>query len=225
MVKERNISEDVKVKEAESKLNIEFVEHEYPTLGVVRIHHPSLQVSNEIDMFYTEEFNRLLMDTKLPTINELDDRLRDRGSWTEDHDDKITNFQEVIRNTYYDIQEAQYKMGKQKTKIKKKPFVDLIEQLNKKVLKYNTQYIKLITLKTQLFVGTVEKQAEGKSIYKKMTLCVTDEADKPLWDSVEDLMTKNKTKDVELLFTDAETFWAGLSDPLSAQLLDQVYGD
>lgn len=221
---ERKVSDDSIAKKAESQINLEFFEREYETIGIVRVHHPSLEVSNQIDLYYTEQFNKLLTETELPTVNELDERLQERGSWTNEHDSKLAKLQEAIRNTYFDIAQANLKKQKAKGKANKSKFDALIEQYNDKVIKFNAEYIKLVTLKTQLFQGTVEKVAEKNCIFKKIILCVTDIENKPIWNSIEELMTGTKTRYMEQLFTDAERFWSGLENPLSEQLLEAVHG-
>jgi len=217
-------SEDAKFAEGSALIPLEYLEDEFEGLGTIRIHHPSFKVSTELENFYSTEFNRLLMETDYPTINELEDKLRERGSWSDKDDIELGKFQEGIRNMQYDLALAKLQLKDAKRKADKTKLEKRIKELRNEIILRNSKYIKRVTLKTQLFQSTVEKMAERNSQYLKYVKCVTDENDVPIWSSIDEMMD-TKTRLLEQLFFKSQSFWSGLEDPLFVQSLGQVDGN
>lgn len=219
-----NDSEDAKFAEGSAQIPLEYIEDEFAGLGVVRIHHPSFEISTQLEDYYSKEFNRLLMDTTYPTINELEVTLRERGSWTEENDNQMAKMQDGIRNLQFDLATAKLQLIDARNKTQKKKLNEQIDHLNSEIVKYNSRYIKMVTLKTQLFQSTVEKMAERNAQYMKYVKCITDVEDNPIWNSIDEMM-KVPTRHLESLFLRSQKFWSGLEDPLFVQSLDQVDGN
>lgn len=222
----REVSEDLKAKQAEQEIQLEYMEKEYPVFGLVRIHHPSLQVSTEIDNAYYEKFNELLANSKLPTLSEMDDILEERGTWGEEQEEKLSKLLRAIKGGYYDIEQLKLQRhgvkGKGAAKRKKEYEEAIIEKSNQ-VKDYNVKYIQLMTRKNRLYEATIEKRVEQEIVFYKIFRCTTDVDGNPVWDSVEDLK-KVQTRLLQELAVDATKFWEGVTDPLFAQSLDAALG-
>jgi hypothetical protein len=216
-------SEDYKVAEGSSQIHLEYIEEEIAGLGPIRIHHPSFEISTQLEDYYSQQFNKLLMETDYPTINELEDKLNERGSWTDQDDNQLAKMQDAIRGLSYDLAMAKLQLRDAKQKKQKEKLQAHIDDLNERIITMNARYIKKVTLKTQLFQSTVEKIAERNAQYMKYVKCITDNDDNPIWNSIEE-MQQVKTKYLEDLFLKSQRFWSGVEDPLFVQSLDQVDG-
>lgn len=207
----------------EAQINLDFYETEFEPFGTVRIHHPTFKISNDLDIFYTKEFNRLLEETDLPTMLQREEQLEERGAWTRENDEKMLRCKDAVRGTAYELATLKLKYSDLTDPKEKQKLLDQMEELNDRASVQQLDYVKLFTYKSNLFTGTVEKNAEKNVIFLKIVKCVTNEKDKPIFKSVEDVLTY-KTRDLEPLINAANRFWEGIEDPLFVQSLGAVTG-
>lgn len=214
-------SEEAALKEAEAQLLREYIEKEYPQYGKVKIYHPTIAVESELDLAFTNEFNKALKENKeMPTYIQLEELLDERGSWTSEHEDKLESFRNIIQDDYVGIA----KLRTDKTKHTKKLSNLNIKKFQDHLLKVSKDMSKLIACKSRLFDGTIESMVEKNILKLKMVRCVLDMDDKPKWSSVEEL-DKEYGAQLLPLIRDCSKFWAGMSDPLFDESLSQAFGD
>lgn len=213
-------SEEAKLKQGESAILKDSIEHEYPGLGLVRINHPTMKITSEVDDYYTKEFNRLLRGTDLPTISEMEEILKDRGTWGDKQESELEQVKIKVQKIYVDISTLRQGINKHNKKVTAKK----VQQLQQNILKFNERMIELITRKSLMYEGTVERKAEKEATLLKIVRCVTKSDSEPVWANVEELLGA-VTLRVQALINDCNKFWEGISDPLFEQSLDQAFGD
>lgn len=213
-------SEALELAEAEAEVRKDYLETEYEELGVVRIYHPTFEEDGKINQYYSTQYNKLLKDNPdLPTHTQLQDTLEERGSWTEKHEERIASFKDQIREAYTEIAKLKVKKNnKNKKSIEEQQF-----KWQEKIFKIMSQYENLLTLKLQMFKGTVESWADDAAMNMKLCLCVKDGKDKKIWKTPEEVGTL-RGREMRRLVNDAVSWWSGVSDPLFVESLGQMRG-
>ena len=213
---------DLEEAKAQTGIMVKYVDKEYPTIGKVRIHHPTLDIESEVEMSYIEEFNKLLLDSDLPTVNKLEKILRDKDAWTEENDQEIEDIITSMTNLQIDAAQIRRQLKKDK-KTSSTKLLNRYRKLNTKLTALQTDLIIATTRKSSLFEGTIEKRAERMALLFKITKCVKRMDDTYVWNSINEL-GNDDAQTVKPLIFDAIKFWRGVTSPLSDDLLDLISG-
>lgn len=218
---EAEVSEEASLKEAEAQILKEYIEKEYPGFGTVKIYHPTILIETELDAAFTKEFNTALKENKdMPTAIQLEELLDERGSWTSEHEDKLDAFRDAIQADYTEIAKLRSKRDKHN-----KRGTDLnIKKYQDNLLKTSRDLSKLIAHKSRLFDGTIESMVEKNILKLKLVKCVLNGDGKPRWKDLSALDREYGTHLLPLI-RDCSKFWAGMSDPLFDESLNQAFGD
>lgn len=213
--------EDLEEAKAQTGIILDYIDKEYPTIGEVRIYHPTLNVESEVEMVYIEEFNKLLMDSDLPTIRKLEKILQEKGYWTEEDDKEIEDIITLMTNRQIDV--AQIRRQLKKTKTNQTKLINKFKKLTQEIYIIQTDLALATARKSSLFESTIEKRAERMGLLFKITRCVKRLDGSYVWNTIDELGNDN-SQTVKPLIFDAIKFWRGVSSPLSDDLLDLISG-
>ena len=186
-----------------------------PTYGKLRIYLPTIEVEYQADLVYSEEVLRLMTETELKTSEDLFAVLAEKGTWTEEHNQKMESLKEETFDLTADLAVAQSELIKKPNSKQHKRRVDKIQAQVDKVRK---DYLKMVNTHSKYFGYTVEGKAQEKQLVYKLIHCVKyDENNTPVWETMKDLEEghSNRVRDIVIQFT---TFVNGIAP----QVLDLV---
>lgn len=219
--KKKEIKEEVLSKQIELELKRGYREVEIEPYGKLHIYSPTIEDDYEGDNAYAEEISVLLIEEKLPTTEEMAEKLEKRGLWTPEHDDRLKDLQEENSQLAAEIivLRADYKESKS-VKLKNK-----INKLEDEHRKAKEEFLKLNAIKSKYFSFTVEGRAEEKRLVLKMSRSIRKPDGTKLWESAEKLQKEKNREPVSRLVYEYITFTQGI-DPRVLEripdLLDKV---
>jgi len=209
-------SEDL-LDKAQSEIVLGYREFEYNQVGTLRVHALTPKVESEADMAFAKEFNRLLLeDNNLPTISKMEEILREKGFWSDRHDQAYNEATENYRMTLLEF------IGEKESE---NPDPEKVLKLNAKVLEARILLGQKIVERDSLFTPTLERQSEGARTKHKLLVCVTHPDGTPFWKNEEELNNDVRTDLVHQIIKDAFSFWQGYAPDFFGDLLDVLAGE
>jgi hypothetical protein len=216
--------EEVEAKKAETEILSGEREVDIDGLGKVIIFHPTLSVNQECEKIYSEKFIEYLNENKLPTINQLEKLLEERGIWGPDQDADLEQKSQNLISLTVQLNQSKQDL-KTVTEKSRKKLEDKIAKLARDRMVAETELISKTMYRGSLIEATVERRAEKDALFHKMLKCTKTTEGNPLFKKKEDLFERSYgTGGVERLAVACLNFWSGLSDPLLEEQLEEMIG-
>jgi hypothetical protein len=152
----------------EMELQRGYREVEIPDIGLVHIHRPTVEINYSADLVYAEELTRLMTDSKLKTIDEMQDTVMSRlgvnRKKLEDMATELANYASEIL-----VAKTEFAKNPRKTTLRRK--IETLEkehaELKKKFMEDQNKYHKFMAM-------TIEGKADELRLIYKMAACITD---------------------------------------------------
>lgn len=176
--------------------------------GLVKVRFPTIEESNMADYYYTKAYNKALKDD-IPTNDEMEKIIRQKGLWTEDDDKKLKEIEDKIN-------EVLVALSKVKGEKAKEPFYDELNNLqNERLILRNK--------KNSYFNYTVESLAEQQRIaYLTWACSYNAETGERLWKTFEEFKQETNQKGVADIAFQLLSLLMGLDDKLLQSPLQEV---
>ena len=209
-----DITQETDSKKLEVELKKGYRAVDIQPFGVLHIHKPSVEDDYEADLAYAKEVSKLMDTDELPTLEEMEAKLVKRGTWTEDHKEKLEDIKKDMVDTGAElsVSKIEYKSTKN-TKSK-----NAINRLAKKYSDLKDQFFKLEAIKNRFMSLTIEGRADEQRLISKMSRCIKYPDGNLVWDSPSKLKSERDSEPVGSLVFEFITFTQGI-DP---QVLDKL---
>lgn len=200
--------EMVDVSTAEDIIEKGYKDVEYKPIGMVRILKPTIEDEQIADIAYAEELTRLMIETKLPTVEEMEKQLKKRGGdneWDEEH---LEEMRDDLTAAHADIllYKEVYKTDTSKTILNK------LTEAKKKYAKMKKEFIRLNSIRQKYLSATIEGRADQKRLIAKMSRCIYNLQGKRIWETISQLEKEPETPALGALVYDFIAYINGL-DP------------
>lgn len=170
---------------------------------VVRIYLPSGKDKIEINNFRDRVTSRLYKDEDLLTQDEALDILRKRGTWDADKQKQEQKLRERMSQCLADVWLEHAKDD---------PNKETLEELERERLSIQIDLLTLSANKDKLFESTIEKRIEDDVNSFTFILCLKDEEENRIFNSLDELFEYKDQDEIEILKSEALFFWHRL-DP------------
>lgn len=207
VVKE-TVQEQVNVKEAEVKLATQekkVVIHPY---GELVIKKPTIEDDYFADLVYAEEVNNLIMNSNLPSQDQMHKLLKSKGKWTQEDEDRVNELQSELSTLGAEIAILKAEKGKSSTK---KNTLKIVEA-EKKFNEGRAEYLRLKSAYNKFMSQTIEGRAEEKKLVAKMSRCVFNASGERMWANPQDLSREKDSEAIGRLVYEFIIFMQGI-DP------------
>jgi len=173
--------------------------------GTVTVRFPSIEESRIADYKYTQALNKAMMRDGLPTTEEMEKFLRDRGIWTEEDDKKL--------------EELQKEMDDQLIAISKVKSDKAAEPFRKRMAELREEINQLRSKRNFYMNQTAENKADEERIgYLTWACSINAETGERLWDTFEDFKNERNQRAVGQIAYQLLSLMAGIDDELLADL-------
>ena len=217
----QNTKEEVKEETESKKIELE-LERGYRIVniegyGELWIHKPTIEDDYVADLAYSQEFNKLMDESNLPTSEEMENKLEQRGKWTQLDKDELDDLRKEMISLSSDIilKKAEYKSNKSK-RIKNE-----INKLQKEYESSRTKFFKKQAVHQKYMSMTIEGRADEKRLVFKMSRCVKRPDGQRVWETPEKLMEEKDSVPVGTLVYEFITFMQGV-DPRVLQEVPDI---
>ncbi len=190
----------------------------FPKLGEVHVKFPTISEETEINLFYAQEFNRLLVETNLLDRKRYMEMLSKKGIWKEEDDQAIKDLQELYFSKSVSIESI---------KAKKRKSADDDMNLAELERDRHKVYVDLISKtmdRENLLENTLERKAEMEALYYKIVLCSYKNNGDKYWSSLEEFKSCNSIPELSDFISECVSFWRGENVPLFGNSLSQPTG-
>lgn len=170
-----------------------------------RICIPSIKDDSELLRFKGKRTNELLKDTSLMMKDEIIKNLTERGIWDLSKEKKDRELRDRIGECMKD-----YYLEKSKNS----PNLDRLRELREERAAIELDLMILSAAKDEMCSTSLEKMLEIEMLKYKIVLCVKDENDNRVWNSVEEYDSCSDKAFANSVATEATYFWAGLNQSM-----------
>ena len=222
---EMNVSDEAKV-ESEIVLGYRRVEvSEFAKFGgkkasedkdkkYVRIHKTTIGQESTLDAFYSEQYSEMLKNSSILTEEETECILLKRGMNLAELREQLDDLDEEQKNVIKSLQALNAEKASESLIAKAKNQRDDLKK----------QRIELWEKIRNCYKNTIERRCEEYRTLCKLQLCVKDDNDKLLWNSVEELKNEPDDEFVGSILSKALYFWVGIDETFFDKSLDDLAG-
>ena len=216
-----DVTETADISNAELELKQGYREVTIEPYGLIRIYKPTIEDDNASVLAYSQEFSKLMMESNLPTIEEMESKLKERKNAAvisaEDINDVRKDFQEAV---------AELAIAKSEYKVKKTPALkNRIVKLEKEQQEYKKELLRKEAIRNKYVTLTIEGQADERKLMEKLYRCTKYPDGKRVWETLEDLKKEQSSESVMNIVYEFIVFSQGIDPRVLEQipdLLDEV---
>jgi len=177
-----------------------------------------LNISRYGDEEFTKERNRLIRNGDYLTYAEQMKILKDRGVWSEDHEDEIAKLKEESENILEEKDRLFSKIANAESEDDAAGYRENAEELAKEISKIHDRLLELLNVQVTYFRDTIEMRAQMRQQlgWIVSSVCRDDgqakyDNSKTLWKSIEDIESDLNQIDITQLLNECTDFWNALS--------------
>lgn len=180
----------------------------------IHIQVPTVEIDAECSRIYAEHYNSILFsDKKIPTREEMLDKMKSRGIWTKEDDDKVEDIDDRVKDLMREGQEMHYKK-----RVNKKRLQELKDQMRS----LRDDKTRLEAKRNNMLSQTIDSLSDLISLEYKLFRCATDVENKPLWDTWEDFKKEKNRNVLGQLLKEGMIFWNGLPQDILELLPEDI---
>jgi len=198
----------------------------YFEINSIRIYDKSvLSISRYGDELFTRTKNKLQKDPDMLTHKEQLDILTERGLWSKEREEELTNLRKRagdIINEKGEIESIISELGEEKKKdsVKSKKLQEKLEKVGNEWIDVYSQYMEVVALNDNYFSDTIESQAEiaQRKGWLVSTVCknlnddnkpLPDEynSEKCLWETVDQLEVHMRDNNLIAIMSECMSYW------------------
>lgn len=176
---------------------------------------PSMDVDSKAANVYARYYGKYLKDPDLMTREQLLEILKERNIWGEKQEDEIETLREKMRDLQYNAAQMRRKGGYKQSQM---------DKIRSQWLELRNKMNQLLQLKSSHLSSSIEGLAEEEEIKVKLSLCVEYPDGKKVWNSVSEINNDEDKTGVMYVFTEAMTFWVGLTQEIIEGLPARLFG-
>lgn len=172
---------------------------------IFKIYLPKTKEDTELARYKSKLSAELLKNKDLMLKDEVINLLKERGIWDDAKEKKENELRERLTKNMADTFVE---------KNKEEPDQEILKELRQEKISVNLDLMLLSQTKDYFYASTVETQIEEQMTKMKLCLCIKNENDQRVWNSLDELENYNDKAFINLITMEAIYFWAGLDQAL-----------